>query len=205
MRRFLRSLCGQALAIFVIAFTLTVLTIRTVTATVSPIGWVWYASSATFETKYAPTYRSVVQFAAAHYDSQTDLLVGHISYEGSGNGYIKYIEGNYGVTSWTGLATPYNALGQACANVGQITGNCNTTDKKAVRATINIDLADSSFLNQGTNAQYVMIHEAGHVFGMAHPDCFDPAQGSAVMLSGTCDKHANALVGEEKSWLNNRY
>jgi hypothetical protein len=189
----------QGLLAFVAMFLATLLGIRDVYAHTYSPPYLWYSSSATFQTYSAPTYRATIQSAAGDYDS-TEMTVGHTSTNSGGFGYIQFIEGNYGAAEWTGIAEPYNWYNQPCFQNFALTGNCGTTgNSRAHYAYIRFDMADS--IGTGNFSKKLPRHEAGHVFGMAHGGCAEVS----VMVTRDCATQYTTLQTHDRTYINNNY
>lgn len=163
LRMLFRSMKVQGLFIFVMAFVVTVLTAQTSTA--HAFGWLWYSSSATFVTYQAPIFRAHIQAAAREYDTKTELTVWSTSEPRTGAGYIKYLEGDWGATSWSANTWAYNAYDQECVNTTLCTASGYS---RAQRADIYLNLNAKHRPSLDAYPAHYMLHEPGHAFGMRH-------------------------------------
>jgi hypothetical protein len=107
--------------------------------------------------------------AVYDYDTNTDLTAGYTS--GSCSKQVNVVQGSFSGVTWHGAAIAQNASGQLCSNFNDasLTYLCNTTDKKAVSATIYFNNLRGVFAP--IDRYWVTRHELGHVFGMAHMPC----------------------------------
>lgn len=198
LRTLFRSMKVQGLFIFVMALVATVLTTQTSTA--HPFPWRWYSSSATFVTYQAPIFRAHIQAAAREYDTKTELTVWSTSEPRTGAGYIKYLEGDWGATSWTARTWAYNAYDQECVNTHLV---CTSSGYyRAQRADIYLNLHVNHRPSLDTYPAHYMLHEAGHAFAMTH----DGTCEVSVMNDYRCPSYIySSLQNHDIQFINANY
>lgn len=143
----------------IMAFCLSIVSIIFAKTTYgADLGYRWYSSYATIKSS-ASGYNSYVLNTRTDYHNNTDMTM-----------YIDSTDPDIEVVlvrgvSFRGLAMAYSAYGP-CAffSTGQLTGNCNTTNKKATAGTI--------YFRDGavptSEREWAVRHEVGHIFGMGH-------------------------------------
>jgi len=122
------------------------------------LGYRWYTSYATIQSN-ASDYVQYPLNTRDDYHNNTDMTM----YIDTDNADIEVVIVS-GV-SFGGRAIAHSAYGP-CAyySSGQLTGNCNTSDKKAAAGTVYI----KSGAFPPEQRDWVIRHEIGHIFGMAH-------------------------------------
>lgn len=139
------------------------------TPCVEDLGFRWWSNLGYYTNAlFDQTLSGLLQSVGDEYTLNTDLAAGSGP---NGEGEIRWVDGNYGATPWSAVTIPYWGS-TACADWnGMITGNCNTTTKKANRASIYFNLSLLSVFAYG----HTMPHEMGHVVGLAHNNTLSTA------------------------------
>lgn len=124
------------------------------------IGWI-YNKTAISIWHGNVNYSSQVVSASSDYDYNTDLT---IDYSGTCTDYCHIIfnQANYGTGTSIARADPRDSAGRECA-----LGYCNTTTNKADHGYVWLNTAYYPL----ANPDFVMRHELGHHFGLAHVEC----------------------------------
>jgi len=149
-------------------------------------------------------YGNAINQAIADYDISTELaLSSFYSCETYGICYRQDDRGAGFPVARAIARRTVNGTYFYCANLsdGSLTGNCNTTDRKAMGGTIYLNINASVRDILDGNAVFVMKHEMGHIFGMGHGDCNEVS----VMVPGGCPLYYNALKSHDISTMNNWY
>ena len=185
--------CRHSLLIAVVAF---VLVVAASPAAGHDLGYRW--SSSTAQVYQGSTaYETAIRSAAANYDSFTDLTVSYTSYPGNINA-IFFFQENTG-PGFLAAAVAYSN-GRACSDKSTtaLTGYCNTSDRKANYGEVYLNTYYTSEINTKTN--WLMRHEMGHVFGMAHGLC---NEGS--VMQNNCGTLYGSLTGHDINTINSWY
>lgn len=157
-----------------------------------------YFSSTTAVSNTATGFSSYVSSAAADYNNNTDLTVSFVT---NATAVINFTQGNYGATNWEANSVSRNQYQEDCSTfqTGSLTGNCNTTDRKARYATIYIN---SYYSIPTTVRHWLTRHELGHALGMGHLDC----NADAIMRQTRfCSTPPSSLRPYDISLINSWY
>lgn len=193
---------GVRTIVFGLVFALTLLTGRAIQA--HDLGYRYEVGSNVWLSNINTNYSNAIGQTIADYDINTDLTV--TSFQTCQTYGICFRQDDRGTGFPLARAIARRSLSGTttyCANLsnGALTGQCNTTTSKANGGTIylNINASVRDFLDG--NAVFVMKHETGHIFGMAHGDCNEVS----VMVPGGCTLYYNALQAHDKNTINSWY
>ena len=159
----------------------------------------WHSSTVTVKDLTA-NYSSQVASAIDDYDDFTNM-----SWSASSTGKMIYVEQNLGNTGWMGASiseTPAQGGYDACVEYPglDVTGYCNTTNRKAHRAHLYLNTNYQDDLDEYIHM--VVRHEAGHALGMAHEYC---GTNSVMITANDCDDIFYILQSDDKIIINSWY
>lgn len=140
-------------------------------------GYIYFQRSVKFQNQ-GTRYATAISNASLGYGS-TRLLTSYVSGY-SGSGVINYYEASRGANFPMARTIPWSGSTIPCGDLttGNLTLKCNTTTQKVTHAQIYLNSDYGSTIS--SYADFVMKHEAGHVFGMSHGPCDEVS----VMMEG---------------------
>lgn len=169
--------------------------------------FVWWTAGVTPTVEDRSTsFPATIFGATADYNS-TDLTVNGPCSWYCGN--IAFTEYNYGDTQWNGaMAQPYAYYGGwiACVNfnTGNLTGDCDTNNKKSQYAYVHLNTFDWSILT--TYSNNLFRHELGHVFGFKHWCVYGgPSADRSSVLNACVSPRPDVLQQHDRNDINLYY
>lgn len=167
------------------------------TAEAHNIGWVYNKTSITVWHGNT-TYASTIQSAMSDYTFWTKLSLADPGCADFCNIVFNQASWPYG---WQRYADAYNSIGDACAQWpnGYVTGLCNNFQfsKKADHGYVYLN---TNYFPYG-NPNWIMRHELGHHFGLAHVECTT----ASVMQDTPCSPPYTQLQPHDISDINALY
>ncbi len=158
----------------------------------------WYNSTVTVKD-LTDNYSAQVGTAIFEYDNYTDM-----DWSASSTGTLTFYEMNIGYVVWIGAGIaerPSNEGWVACSSYPDlsITGECDHLNHKARRGHVYLNTKYQWDLDLLIDT--LVLHEPGHVIGMAHSDCTD----DSVMNRYGCGNLPILLKFHDKTHINEWY
>ena len=168
-----------------------------------PFKWKWPEVAIRVEDR---TYEYGVEIGEGtmnYGDNETDLTTYFCSGSCS-NMNIIHVLGLYGPESVWAFADPLSQSSPCFDDAGNLTGNCNTTDKRVDFSYIYWNSGADAYPFTSSVAHYIGRHEMGHVFGFRHPgEC---GTWTIMLTPGEgCTNLPGQLTAHDKSDINNKY
>lgn len=112
-------------------------------------------------------------------------------------GEIRIRESNFGPTGWHGAANMY-FVSQSGATTGCYDAPSDCTARSVDSGYVRIN---THYASRPSN-EYLVRHELGHVFGLAHQLC---SEANSVMYVPSCGGLPTVLQQDEKDWIDANY
>ncbi len=157
----------------------------------------FYRSGFSFWRFYTDHYDDAIDRAITEYNTRTVVSVSNPVY---GPVEVQVTGANFGLSGWAGRVTLFNDMDEPCSLAsGQITGNCNETNKKAHYGYVDFNTFYNYYV---TETDFVVLHEFGHVLGLGHLLCDIP---TVMKKAYSCSDKPSTLQRNEITGINTWY